>query len=199
MARTIKFEVFPTDKNRKDMEKVLKKHGFEKKENKYGDYYYIEVSSMDSWMTKRLLNRKGYKYRSFDKRYDRGTNYRGDFLKDNHYKKRYRCAYCGKRIKKENMEVDHLIPVSKAKTHSSVRLWLQLCGIKNVNDTRNLVAACKPCNRRKSDHMGVWVIKGSIGRFGAFWVIRDILFVIFICAIIYFVSTHLPTWKALFL
>lgn len=197
MARIIKFEVFPNDKNKSSMEKTLKKHGFEKKENKYGEYYYIEVSSMDSWMMKRLLNRKGYKYRSFDKRYDRGTNYRGDFLKDNHYKKRYRCAYCGKRIKKENMEVDHLIPVSKAKTHSSVRLWLQLCGISNVNDTRNLVAACRPCNRRKSDQMGVWVIKGSIGRFEAFWIIRNIILTILLFAILYFVSKYLPNLKAL--
>ena len=197
MSSVIKFEVFPNDKNRDSMRKTLKKHGFETKENQYGEYYYIEVSKRDSWMMTRLLDKKGYKYRSFDKRYERATNYRGQFLKENN-RRRYRCAYCGKRIKKENMEVDHLIPVAKAKTSWFVRFWLQICGIRNVNDTRNLVAACMPCNRRKSDSMGVWVIKGSIGRFRLFWIIRDVILTIIVCLLIWCATKYLPLLEGFF-
>lgn len=179
MAQTICFNVFPTKYNLNKMRNTLvNDHGFEEKENQKGPYFYIEVADVDSWQIKAMLNWKGYKYRSYDKRYERSTNYRKQFFANN--KGPYRCAYCGKRLKADDLEVDHLIPVAKAKKESSVRTWLQICGMKTVNDPKNLVASCSKCNRKKSDEIGWWVIKGALGRNKKFWVYRNIILTIVI-------------------
>lgn len=49
----------------------------------------------------------------------------------------YRCARCGKNFRKEDIEVDHIIPRSKG----------------GGNDIRNLQALCLHCNRSKRDDM----------------------------------------------
>ena len=109
-----------------------------------------------------------------NKNYERGSNYRKTFFsKNKHF--RYRCAYCGKRLKEEDVEVDHLIPVGAAKNKLLVRVLLNLCGIHNVNDEKNLVSACRKCNRKKSDKMGLWVIRGAIGRHRIVWILRDVV------------------------
>lgn len=191
MAHMICFEAFPTAQNIDKMRKVLVgKHKFIQKENRHGIYFYAESPSMDAWMIKAILNTRGYKYRFFDKRYERSGNYRKDFFEENPGP--HRCAYCGKRIRGDKIEVDHLIPVSKAKTSASVRTWLQICGIKNVNDTRNLVASCKKCNRKKSDKIGLWVMRGAIGRHQIFWTIRDIVVMVFAFLIILYIFTNYP-------
>lgn len=183
MAQIICFNVYPTKWNLNKMRTILvDDHGFEEKNNQNGPYFYIEVSSLDSWQIKTLLNVKGYKYRSYDKRYERSGSYRKKFFE--HYKGPYRCAYCGKRLKDEYIEIDHLIPVAKAKREMGVRTWLHLCGITNVNDVKNLVASCSKCNRKKSDKMGLWVFKGMLGRHKQFWIIRDIIILIIILLII---------------
>ena len=46
-----------------------------------------------------------------------------------------RCAYCGKKIKYEDFEIDHKIPKI----------------IKGGNGEKNLMPACKSCNRLKFD------------------------------------------------
>ena len=43
------------------------------------------------------------------------------------------CAYCG--CQPENLELDHILPISKGGTH----------------DESNLATACVPCNRSKND------------------------------------------------
>lgn len=191
MAHTICFEVFPNNKNTNRMRRVLvDRHGFVEKENRVGPYFYTEVPSLDAWMIRAVVNAHGYKYRCFDKRYERSGNYRKDFFEENPGP--HRCAYCGRRIRGDKIEVDHLIPVAKAKTSTSIRAWLQICGIKNVNDTRNLVASCKNCNRKKSDKMGFWVIRGAIGRHNIFWTIKDILVTALIVAIIFVICANFP-------
>lgn len=55
-------------------------------------------------------------------------NRRAVFARDNH-----RCQYCGAAA--EN--IDHVVPRSKGGTHT----W------------ENVVAACRPCNARKEDHL----------------------------------------------
>ena len=74
--------------------------------------------------------------------------------------------------------MDHLVPVAKAKESIFARTILHLCGITNVNHHRNLVPSCSACNRKKSDKMGLWVIRGAIGRFNIIWTIRDIIIVV---------------------
>lgn len=105
-------------------------------------------------------------------KYERSANYRKTFFSQNK-SFRYRCAYCGKRLKEADVEVDHLIPVSEAQSNWLVRLWLRICGITDINDKRNLVSSCKRCNRKKSDKMGLWVYRGAIGRYKIVWIIRD--------------------------
>ena len=46
----------------------------------------------------------------------------------------YLCFYCGKELNEENRTVDHLMPESRGGRWSE----------------KNLVAACRPCNRWKS-------------------------------------------------
>lgn len=47
------------------------------------------------------------------------------------------CAYCGERHPNSELTRDHVIPTSKGGKDK----WM------------NIVTACKPCNRRKSDHL----------------------------------------------
>lgn len=176
MAHNIHFEVFPTKRNIDKMRyRLVDIHGFSEKQNHLGSYFYTETSSIDSWQIKTILDKYRYKYRCFDNRYERDNKYRKTFFENN--RGPYHCAYCGKKLKASQLEVDHLIPVAKAKTSLGVRTWLQICGIRNVNDPKNLVASCEKCNKKKSDNMGVWVIKGAIGRHKAFWIIRNLLLI----------------------
>ena len=172
--QTICFEVYPRGKNINKMRKVLvNKHGFEERENRYGSYFYGEVPNIDAWQTKTMLNINNYAYKSFDRRYERSSNYRDVFFRT--HKGPYRCAYCGRHLKPANLEVDHLIPVAKAKTSMAARTFLHLAGARSVNDAKNLVSACKKCNGKKSDKIGLWVPRGIIGRFNIVWTIRDVM------------------------
>jgi hypothetical protein len=176
MTQIVCYEVFPNERNiRRMRSSLVNRHGFKEKHNHVGPYFYIEVSAVDAWMIRSMLKWKGYKFRSFDKRYERSGSYRKTFFENN--KGPYHCAYCGRRLKADDLEVDHLIPVAKAKSNVWVRTWLHICGITNVNDARNLVAACERCNRKKSDRIGGWVLRGALGRHRIFWTIRNIVLI----------------------
>ena len=184
MAHTFCFDVYPKKGKVNKMRSVLVDiHGFPDKQNHNGSYFYTEVPADDAWQIQLILKTRKYKFRRYDKRYARGTSYRKDFFKLNPGP--YRCAYCGRRLKEDDVEVDHLIPVSKAKSEFKVRALLQMCGISNVNDPKNLVAACHKCNSRKSDNMGVWVVKGVIGRHKKIWIVRNLFRVILWGIILY--------------
>lgn len=49
----------------------------------------------------------------------------------------YTCQYCGERMDKSDLTLDHVVPRSRGGQHS----W------------ENLVTACAPCNRRKGDNL----------------------------------------------
>lgn len=49
----------------------------------------------------------------------------------------YTCQYCGNRLDKSELTLDHILPRSRGGEHT----W------------ENLVAACAPCNRRKGDNL----------------------------------------------
>ena len=42
-------------------------------------------------------------------------------------------------------------------------------GCDNVNDVKNLVASCSRCNRKKSNLMGLWYIRGKLGACKWYW------------------------------
>lgn len=121
----------------------------------------------------------------------RSSNYRSEFF--SHYKPikkgRYYCSYCGKLIPKGKVTVDHLYPVHIVNKSSYYQAKLMQIGAKSVNDYRNLVPACKKCNRKKSYKIRGWVLLGKIGRHQNLWPIRKfirfIVFTIFISFIIF--------------
>lgn len=47
---------------------------------------------------------------------------------------------------------------------------MKIKGIHNINDVKNLISSCSKCNSRKSDKMGLWIIKGEIGRHFGYWI-----------------------------
>lgn len=84
----------------------------------------------------------------------------------------YFCAYCGRLLTEKKMTVDHLYPVAKVSRSMKMRKKLRREGINSLNDARNLVPACMPCNRHKKDRMGLWILRGKIGRSAFLWHIR---------------------------
>ena len=91
-------------------------------------------------------------------KYERSETYRTEFIRawpPVHCM--YQCVYCGKRIRKDDMQVDHIIPV-RAVRHN---LLYRLCVPKEgVNSLQNLVPSCPRCNRRKGGKTGLWSIRG---------------------------------------
>ena len=184
------YDVYPRTKdNLLKMKKVMDRHGFMSQTNQYGDYYHIEVSGWDTAHISRILKRYNYKYRKYEKRWERSGNYRKEFFTHNHGP--YHCAYCGKHLKGSDIEVDHLIPVGQTKKSFWARVLLFFCGIYNVNNYRNLVSACHKCNQKKSDKMGFWVIRGRLGRSNWFWPLWRLCKVALVLFIIYMVLSYL--------
>lgn len=135
-------------------------------------YLKVVTSSNDSHATYKKA--KGLRFICYDKKYDRNTSYRQTYFRYNlpnaHPigKKRntlWRCCYCGKKLKKREIEVDHLIPVYKAKRQ---RHWQKKLP-NGVNDKTNLVAACRHCNRIKSSKTGLWYVRGLLGQHQLYW------------------------------
>lgn len=154
------------------------------KNGPYGTYYTLEVANQrDKNKIKSRAKKSGIKYRIYDKKWERSSDYRSDFFKRN--KGPFRCRYCNKKLKKNEVVVDHLIPVAKVKKSQFARDLLYIRGISTVNDYRNLVPACAKCNRKKSDQMGFWVIQGMLGRFKIYWILREVLIFISICFLVY--------------
>ncbi len=86
--------------------------------------------------------------------------------------KMWRCAYCGYMFKRHEVEIDHLYPVDKVQTDPGLQKILEKKGYTTINDPKNLVVACKACNKKKSNKMGKWIIKGKLGRHEMYWTIR---------------------------
>ena len=122
---------------------------------------------------RRFCERHGLTYVETKSQYVRSGSYRGVFFThekgDRGNGKVYHCAYCGRRLKRDDVTVDHVIPVSSAQKTRSGRAAMAFWGITNVNDPANLVAACEKCNSRKADRSGLWVIRGFLGRSIWFW------------------------------
>ena len=117
----------------------------------------------------------------------RSSDYRKEFF--THYKpyrkNRYYCSYCGRLIAPKNLTVDHLYPVHVVNKSSYYQAKLMAMGAKSVNDYKNLVPACKKCNRKKSAKITGWVWRGKIGRIQSLWPIRKFIRFSFLVGIIF--------------
>lgn len=60
-----------------------------------------------------------------------------------------------------------------------------LFGIHGSNDMKNLCTACMRCNQKKEAKMGIWILKGFIGKQPWYWPLRRILTVILVIFVLY--------------
>lgn len=87
---------------------------------------------------------------------ERSDTYRRDFIKANPpfkipmFGEFYLCSLCFKLVRVENMEVDHIFPVSKG----------------GSNETFNLGPLCRPCNREKSNKVDSRIVQMFIVKMG---------------------------------
>lgn len=78
----------------------------------------------------------------------------------------YVCAYCGRITR--HPTVDHIMPVNAvykdAKRERNRKILRLLMRTDNVNDPANLCIACRRCNSRKGKKMGLWTVRGMLGK-----------------------------------
>lgn len=158
--------------------KWMKDYDFCEAENQYGKYYTITVPQH----IKSLIIKKAYKshirYKQYEKRWSRSNDYRKEFFKYN--PPPYRCRYCHKKLAVSQVVVDHLIPIAKVKKSGTARNLLYLQGVKDVNDIRNLVPSCYTCNKRKGANMGLWFIRGVLGKYKLYWFLLKVFIVLLV-------------------
>lgn len=129
-----------------------------------------------------------------EKVYERSNDYRQQFFKANKPlfgKNIYQCAYCGKLKRRKSITVDHVIPINKVKRRGFGRFLMRISGISDINDTKNLVAACGKCNRKKTDKIGLWPLRGLIGKHFVCWLIVWIFFAILFCVVFVYLSPYI--------
>ena len=163
--------------------------------------YFEQILEEDeARLLKKKCKKKGYEVFMYNAKYRRGRGVRRKFLKDNPGPI-YRCVYCGKKIRTDNMEVDHLIPVSKIKKSKFWQRKLKKLGCESINDPNNLVPACFRCNRKKGNKLGIWYYIGQLGRKPYFWMIRNlsvtllILFVFF--SVLFAIKNDTVFWQTI--
>lgn len=121
-------------------------------------------------------------------KYERSDDYRYEYIRHNPGKNgKYHCSYCGKMIKKEDMQVDHIFSVHNAKNHISTRLLMKLFGINGVNDVKNLTASCKKCNMKKGKMGNGWIIRGFLGKSIWYHRMRRFIKLCILCLICYMI------------
>lgn len=159
--------------------KFFREQGFSFQKKAYGkSYYYMKTKDYEECERYQEFCRfRGLKCHIFNETYMRSSNYRNQFFTEFYRihgsnKKYTLCAYCGLPSKVDKLTVDHIIPVDKAKKTNMGKFLMKIFRIQNINEYRNLCAACKSCNSRKGKKMGLWILRGFIGKSVLFWYIR---------------------------
>jgi 5-methylcytosine-specific restriction endonuclease McrA len=169
----------------------LKEFGCQfKKTGKYSGYWYLNTD--DQFLANRLQAyclKKGLTFLILESSYSRNAHYRADFFANNkpiikNGKPYYRCVYCGRLFQKNQITIDHLYPIHKVKNSSFRNINRELLkkfDIEDINDCKNLVAACSSCNKRKSKKTGLWLIRGYLGKYPLFWKIAYYVLILSLC------------------
>lgn len=153
--------------------KWMDKYSYKIKTSQYGTYIVFAINGNQQREIIKDLKKSNIKYKIYEKRWERSSNYRKNFFDAN--KGPYRCRYCHRRLKKDYLVVDHLYPIAKGKYNPTSRYLLYIRGIHNINDIRNLVPSCYKCNEKKGDKLGLWYIRGLLGKYKIYWIIRRII------------------------
>lgn len=79
-------------------------------------------------------------------------------------------------VKKDRMQVDHIISIDLANRQPLYR-WL--VPKEGINSEKNLTAACEKCNLKKSNRGGWWIVRAKLGHgwYAAVWVLLILLIV----------------------
>ncbi len=121
--------------------------------------------------------------------YERSNDYRRIFFQNYppQLKNSYFCSYCGRLIAPAEVTVDHIIPISKAKRNKLTKWILEKIKIEDINDIRNLAPSCLHCNTKKGKKIGLWTIRGFLGKHKEFWFFMYSLFLLYICFLTYII------------
>lgn len=144
---------------------------------------------------KKLSKKCGLSISFIDTNTIRSNDYRLNFF--NYYdgifhKKIYACAYCGHIHKKDNITIDHIVPVHKAQNSMLCRFYLRhVVGTSNVNDVHNLAPACSKCNSSKGSKTGLWIVRGSTGKFFSSYITRKIIEAIVLFILVLDIAAYL--------
>ena len=147
-----------------------------RKSTKYRNNYCFNNYVEKPKRTIKKIQKAGIKYECYRVEYERANNYRQTFFARTQAP--YRCRYCNKKLQKNKVVVDHIVPVASAR----MMLAVKRCG--SVNDIRNLAPACRDCNSKKSDKMGLWVVRGWLGKYKLYWIILRIIQIVCILLMI---------------
>lgn len=141
--------------------------------NKNTVYYRLTVDACDKKVVSMLLYREHIKCCWYKSEWGRSSDYRNRFLSSNGAP--YRCRYCHKKLNESQVQVDHIVPVSRVKSSADARNLLYIRGIHDVNDIRNLAPSCQRCNQRKASNLGLWFLRGVLGKYKLYWICLRIM------------------------
>ena len=103
--------------------------------------------------------------------YTRSSTYRRDFKEAKAGSRGpMRCRYCNAKLDEREMTVDHIVAVNLAGRSAAARKVLHLMRASDVNDPVNLAPSCMGCNHRKAAKGGLWILRGLLGRYRAYWI-----------------------------
>ena len=163
-----------------------KRYIFNPRSNGRGFYEKKDCSKWEKNKMFHFCRRRKLSLDAVPTQYTRSRNYRNEFFaKNKTVSGRYRCAYCGRKLEREKITIDHIFPVHCMEEYPAVRKRAALFGIRGSNDLKNLVPACRRCNLRKGTRMGWWIIKGFLGRTWWYWPVRKLLRLTVILAVAY--------------
>lgn len=150
-----------------DLRSVLKQEGF--KWNPTNKSWYKEHEEITDYRKYRdeYGAYTGVKVKLVDSKYSRDNLYRKVFFeKHKGVFGLYRCAYCGKILRKKNVTIDHVVPISRAADSLRCRFFMRYIGIDNVNSVSNLTPCCKRCNSRKGNKVSlITFLRGCTGQY----------------------------------
>lgn len=149
---------------------------FNKRAGRGDSFYEKKCEENEAHAIEKFAELNGLKCILIQEQYTRSDNYRKEFFKAQKPVNNalYRCAYCGKKFTFQQIQVDHIFPVNELSYSGIVRKRAASYGIANANDVKNLCCACKKCNLKKGTKLGMWVIRGFLGKHEAYWKVRHI-------------------------
>lgn len=150
--------------------------------NERNDATWEDVNTWGLWARKYNIE-----MHVVEMKYTRSDTYRQEYFKHNKpvQPAKYRCVYCGRKLLYKDVTVDHLYPINKLMYDPRVQKRAKRHGIDGANDVKNLVCACRCCNSKKGTKMGLWLLRGKIGRHPIVWKIRNLAVGCFVAFCIY--------------